>query len=276
MRTATEVFVSDLLEARHPLFHAELTEQLARFGISLREIPGTRDIWCRDYMPVPIGCGRFVQFTYAPDYLADEPRLLTPAEVAEQIVGTSRRSELVIDGGNIVRRGKTAITTDKIFAENAPRSPRRITAELRDALEVERLVVIPIEPGEMFGHADGVLHLLDERSALVNDYTSIDPDYGARLGRALHDHGIESIPLPYAPDLSDAGDVPAATGVYVNLLETPRAVFVPMYCLPADAIAVSGLKKSSGRQIVPIDCRSIARDGGSLHCATWDSTRICP
>src|ERR1700733_683174 len=119
MPTATDVFVSDLLQSRHPSFHAELSKQLARFGIVLREISGTRDIWCRDYMPVPIGEGRFVQFIYKPDYLADLPELITMPEVSLQVVGTCRRSKLVVDGGNVVRRGRVAIVTEKVFAENS-------------------------------------------------------------------------------------------------------------------------------------------------------------
>ena len=31
-------------------------------------IDGTRDIWCRDYMPVQVSKDKFVQFTYFPDY----------------------------------------------------------------------------------------------------------------------------------------------------------------------------------------------------------------
>lgn len=271
MRTATEVFVSDLLRPRYASLHAELAHQLARFGIACHEIQGTRDIWCRDYMPVPIDDQRFVQFRYAPDYLTEASELVTPPDVAEPIVGTSKRSKLVVDGGNVMRCGSVAIVTERVFVENVTQSMAVVERELREMLEVDRLVVIPVEPGDLFGHADGVLHLIDERMVLVNDYTQVDPDYGVRLGRVLREHGIETIPIPIAPEVSDAGDVPAATGVYVNLLALSEAVFVPVYGIAADGPAIRSIAEAFRDQsiIVPVDCRAVAREGGSLHCVTW-------
>lgn len=267
------VYVADTLGRRHPVLRTTLAKALAEVGGRIDEIQDTRDIWCRDYMPVPLGEGRFVQFVYKPDYLADEPELITPPEVAEQIVGTARRSELVVDGGNVVRRGRVAVVTDKVFAENPRLSRSQVMQQLSADLEIDRLVVIPVEPGDVCGHADGVLHLLDERTALVNDYSDVDPDYGARLGLALRDRGIESIPMSYAPDLKSRRRMPPATGVYVNLLEMAEAIFVPVYGIESDDDAVRVLAGVfGGRAVVPIDCRGIAREGGSLHCVTCTRT----
>ena len=49
---------------------------LEHHGIPLRTIPGTQDIWCRDYMPIQVAEDRFVQFRYAPDYLGGQYRHL--------------------------------------------------------------------------------------------------------------------------------------------------------------------------------------------------------
>lgn len=222
-------------------------------------------------MPVPLGGDRYVQFRYEPDYLADDPDLVTPPEVAQALVGPCDRSDLVMDGGNVARAGRVAVVTDKIFMENPSVQREALVEQLRAVLEVERIIVIPVEPGDVCGHADGVLHLLDEHTALVNDYAKIDRGYGARLGRVLREQGIEVIPTPYAPDRDDVGDVPSATGVYVNLLETAAAVFVPVYRIPSDEDAVRVLEKAlDGRTIVPIECRAVvAAGGGSLHCVTW-------
>lgn len=32
-------------------------------------LKGTKDIWCRDYMPIQTDKGNFIQFRYEPDYL---------------------------------------------------------------------------------------------------------------------------------------------------------------------------------------------------------------
>lgn len=42
-------FISDLLKQRHPRIVRSLETVL---GDRLKNIPGTRDIWCRDFMPI--------------------------------------------------------------------------------------------------------------------------------------------------------------------------------------------------------------------------------
>ena len=271
MPAATEVFVSDLLKVRHATLFAELRREFSRVGVPLREIEGTRDIWCRDYMPVAVDGGRFVQFRYAPDYLADAPELITPPEVAAGLVKTPRQSELVVDGGNVVRRGRVAVVTERVFVENPALTQRAVIRQLSDDLEVDRLVVIPIEPGDVLGHADGVLHLVEDRLALVNDYRRSDPGYGQALARILGDHGIEVVRVPYAPDITSRSPIPSAMGVYVNLVETDEAIFAPVYRTSTDDLAHSVIANAfAGRPVVvAIDCRTIAVAGASLHCVTW-------
>lgn len=270
-RAATDVFVSDLLKARHPSFHHELGKQLAGFGLALRDIRGTRDIWCRDYMPVPIGEDRLVQFRYEPGYLADARHLITSPEVARPICGRScRGSELIADGGNIVRRGRIAIATERIFAENATLSRKKVECKLRDELEVDTLVVIPEEPGDIFGHADGVVQFVDDVAAIVNDYDGIDRAYGRHVMAALRRHHVDPIPIPYAPTNAMKAGIPSAVGGYVNLLETAHAILVPTYSISSDDCAMAAIQRVAfGRAVIPIECAALAADGGALHCATW-------
>ena len=49
-------------------------------GVPIEVIPGTADIWCRDYMPIQLDQDRFCQFVYAPDYLRGYEHLITPPE----------------------------------------------------------------------------------------------------------------------------------------------------------------------------------------------------
>jgi agmatine deiminase len=70
------MFVSDRLAADEPALFAGLCPALA--SVPLGIIPGTNDIWCRDYMPVQVGDAAFCQFIYAPDYLRGHEHLITP------------------------------------------------------------------------------------------------------------------------------------------------------------------------------------------------------
>jgi hypothetical protein len=66
------------------------------------------------------------------------------------------RSNLVIDGGNVVCGHDTAIVTGKVYRENPRIERRRLRDKIRCLLEVDRLVVVPREPGDVVGHADGL------------------------------------------------------------------------------------------------------------------------
>jgi agmatine deiminase len=101
------VFIADGLDRRFPAVADGLRRVLADHGIPLRTIGGTKDIWCRDYMPVAVGVGAFVQFRYEPDYLEGFEHLITrPADI-ETIPEIERctSSTIVLDGGNVVGHG---------------------------------------------------------------------------------------------------------------------------------------------------------------------------
>jgi agmatine/peptidylarginine deiminase len=56
---------------------------------------------------------------------------------------------------------------------------------------------------------------------------------------------------------------------YANFLIINKAVLVPFYNSPKDKIAAEQLQKAfPDREIVGIDCRSLIKQHGSLHCVT--------
>ena len=48
------VYFSSLLPEKCPILNAHITEELQKWGIAYGYLTGTKDIWCRDYMPVQI------------------------------------------------------------------------------------------------------------------------------------------------------------------------------------------------------------------------------
>jgi agmatine deiminase len=260
-----------LLE-RHPAVFGRLSDA---FGDRLGLIPRTKDIWCRDYMPVPLGRDQFVQFRYDPDYLRDASDLLT--NDGARLLGLDDRcrySDLVIDGGNVVRYGDTAILTDKVYKENPDHERPRLRDALREVLELERLVIIPKEPYEPLGHADGILRFVDEKTLVVNDYSMVDPAYGRRLNEWLNRAGFKIIPFPYCPatERPTRGDLPSAEGVYINFIDACGKVVLPIYGRAEDDTALELVEKHFGRQVVALACNDLAARGGVLNCATWTRT----
>src|SRR6516165_5040601 len=117
---ANVVFISDRLESQYPILVDQLRFVLSEHGIPLRIARRTKDIWCRDFMPVQVGSGEFVQFRYEPDYLDGFEDLRTrPSDILTigEIVNC-QESEIVLDGGNVVRWGNRCIVTDKVYKEN--------------------------------------------------------------------------------------------------------------------------------------------------------------
>lgn len=107
---------------------------------NLRIAHDTKDIWCRDYMPLQIGIDKFVQFKYEPDYLKNdlhlrsEPRVVNPSnKIPALYIDT-----INLDGGNIVKWKDKVILTDRIFKEN-PATPKD-----KLVLELERVFGVPV------------------------------------------------------------------------------------------------------------------------------------
>ena len=184
------VFVADTLEPRFPEIYRGLKEILDDHGIPFMTIPGTRDIWCRDYMPVQVNEDHFVQFRYAPDYLAGKYRpLRADGEIGPTLpwIKNCVRSEIVLDGGNVVKWTDRVILTEKIFEENPEWGHRRLLAELERLLEVERIILIPPETGDITGHADGMVRFVHDGTTIVGDYRRLDPGYREVLVRRLEE-----------------------------------------------------------------------------------------
>jgi agmatine deiminase len=209
----TVVYVADTLERRfHDVFHA-LKSILTDHGVPLKIIPGTRDIWCCDYMPIQVAEDQFVQFRYAPDYLiGDDHHLRADGEISRTLACIERCaiSGIVLDGGNVVGWHDKAILTDKIYKENAGLERSGLRARLKQLLRVRTLIVIPKEPYDPIGHADGMARFLDEKTVVVNDFSIVDENYGSRVLRCFERIPLEYFEVPYRPQPEVRNGIPSA------------------------------------------------------------------
>lgn len=78
---------------------------------------------------------------------------------------------------------------------------------------------------------------------------------------------LVELPLPDPVYDEDGMQLPAT---YANYLVSHRAVYLPVYAQPAnDLLAEQTLKiVYPDHDIVPVDCRALIRQHGSLHCVT--------
>jgi agmatine/peptidylarginine deiminase len=77
------------------------------------------------------------------------------------------------------------------------------------------------------------------------------------------------VPLPWPQAIYDPDDGRRLPASYANFLIINGAVLLPVYGDAADEIAGARLREAfPGREIIPIDCRALIRQSGSLHCVT--------
>lgn len=272
------VYLSSELVYRHTDFLNRMNEILVNQNHILTQLLyPTNDIWCRDFMPIQGSKNKFVQFVYDPDYLKGKwSHLKTDSwQVTESIDFTPLRSELVIDGGNVIRHGKTVIMTEKIFTENPKWDGVTLVKQISKELEADKVVIIPIEPDDYTGHSDGMVRFVGEDLVIINDYILKDgysKEFIDALRLSLESKEVKIIgTLPYRsfPRKNKDGDY-TAIGCYMNYLEVENLIVFPKFDLEEDKPAFEKIQQYfPSKRVVQLDCREIAEEGGVLNCITW-------
>lgn len=241
---------------------------LSNCGEKFTLFDGAKDIWARDYMPVKTKSGKYLSFRYEPSYLDGFPELRTDfrRDIAPNFaIKNLVYSEINLDGGNAVfsPSKETVVISDRVFTENLKYSSAELVQELEKLLEA-RVIIIPSLRLDMTGHADGMVRFVDENTAIGNASRSL---FGleAHIKTALLNHGIEVIDFPYFDSKGDSG-----VGCYLNFLETEQAIFLPVFDVETDNIALDTAKSLFDKTIIPVNINEIAVKGGLLNCISWE------
>lgn len=266
------VFLAGMLKVQHHEVFKGLQQTLAAQGIEICQVKSARDIWARDFLPIRVAEREFVKFRYEPDYLKGEhEHLVTGDEVIQSIrgLGKCHRSDIILDGGNVVASGSKAILTDKIYKENSKWPRAKLRAKLQKLLHVDELVIIPKLPFDPIGHADGTVRFINEATVLVNDYRRSEPAYHERLLKILKRHNLEVEVLPHRSVTRIRSGIPSAVGLHLNFLRTDKVLVVPTFGVRKDAAALRKLEAVfPGIPLVPLNCHDLAEEGGVLNCVS--------
>ena len=268
------VFLSSRLQKSAPITFGNLTEILRQWDVPYSLLPDTKDIWCRDYMPLQVEKGRFFSYTYNPDYLRNYKTYRKSITDSEAVLDsldldgifTNMPGKLVLDGGNVVRCGSKVVMTAKVFEENPSYRPVQILEALEEMLEAE-VIVIPWDTKEIFGHADGVCRYSDDDTILLTNYRQIDKKMGARFYECLKPHFRNILELQYTKAARHKFD-----WAYINWLQTDKVLIVPSFGCAADAEAIRQIETalpSYRSRIVTCECPEVVRKGGALNCCSW-------
>lgn len=191
---------------------------------------------------------------------------------------------LVMEGGSLETDGQGTLLTTEICLLNPNRNPSldkaAIETQLRAALGVERILWLAhghLEGDDTDAHIDTLARFADTQSIVYmscNDTT--DSHYKALQAmeaelKALRQPNGEPyrlFPIPLPAAIHDAGRrLPAS---YVNFLIINGAVLLPVYADECfDPVAIEQMQAAFPQHdIIPIDCRALIAQNGSLHCVT--------
>jgi len=281
------VFVSSSLKDRYPILHHILETNLLAHGIEFETILSS-NIWCRDYLPIQTKSGNYVKFRYKTEGYDIYLQLKVEDDIGD--FPNVKFSDLILDGGNCQMYRDRAIITNVVFNHNPQYDPVEIVAQLTELLEAE-IIIIPPEPGDELGHADGIVKWLNQYYVLVNEYQGDEEyeDYSNRLSRILKINNLRAVCFPNfyhsKPALSEEdfrkafpfGDAfNDGYGYAINFLKVKRLVFLPVFGIPEDVKTVETARTYfTDCSIIACDCRDISREGGLMHCITKEYKVKC-
>jgi agmatine deiminase len=274
------VYFSELLQTspKYRAFCKNLTAILDKHNIGYGFLPDTNDIWCRDFMRVQVAENKFIEYRYDPDYLQELKQRRTktyPDLVCDKLGLKTVKTDIILDGGNVIKWDNKVILTDKIIPENASKYLKaQLIEKLKALFEVDTIILIPwfIENGETeeFGHADGMIRFIDADRVLVDGhYKTMIPGYGDKFYKVLKANKLT--PVEFEFDVKSQSD---KNWGYLNFLQMKDLIVFPQFGIDEDPQALEKFKTefpeyASKGQIETIDAIAIIKDGGVLNCISW-------
>ena len=192
--------------------------------------------------------------------------------------------DFVLEGGSIESDGKGTVftTTGCLTAphRNEPMTQKEIEERLKHDLHAERIFWIDhgqLTGDDTDGHIDTLVRICPNDTLLyIGCDDPEDEQYEElrlmeeqlRTFRTLEGKPYHLLKLPMPRPIYDGADRLPAT--YANFLVINDAVLCPTYAQPdLDVEALRRIGEAfPNREIIGIDCRTVIRQHGSLHCCT--------
>ena len=277
----------------------QMAEAIKRYEPVLIVEPPTNDTWARDHGFITlVPCApnlepRLLDFKFngwGEKFPADldnaiNRRLYDEGRVKGQYVDCL---DFVLEGGSIESDGRGTVftTTGCLMAphRNQPMTQQQIEERLKETLCAERIVWIDhgaLTGDDTDGHIDTLVRICPDDTLLYMgcDAPTDEQYHELKLMeqqlqelRTIDGRPYRLLKLPMPHPIYERGErreerLPAT---YANFLIINGAVLCPTYGQPDldnEALRIIG-EAFPHRDIIGIDCRSIIRQHGSLHCCT--------
>ncbi len=247
------------------------------------------DTWLRDSGPITLKTADgFLQLDFrftgwGGKFEASRDDRLVEALSAQGVFANATREQIdfALEGGGIETDGAgTLLTTWKCLHERHPEATREeLTWQLAGWLRQDRVLWLDhgyLEGDDTDAHIDTLARFAAEDAIIYQGCDDVSDTHYPEL-QAMADElaalrtrdgkPYRLFALPWAKPIFDDGRRLAAS--YANFLIVNGAVLMPSYGDPADARAQEVMAEAfPGREIVPVPCRPLIWQNGSLHCIT--------
>jgi agmatine deiminase len=267
-----------------------LFDESIQKNLILVECP-SNDTWARDHGAITIlEDGRpvlldFVFNGWGLKFPANLDNGITRCMHRQGVFGATpiRHGGLVLEGGGIESDGQgTLLTTAECLLSpnrNPHLSKKELEQYLKNTFGLDR--ILWLHHGYLAGddtdsHIDTLARFCDPSTiAYVQCLDPADEHFEAlkfmeeelRSFRTVSGQPYRLVPLPLPDPILDPDDGRRLPATYANFLIVNGAVLAPVYGVAQDEEALQQLKVSfPSHEIVPIDCRPLIRQHGSLHC----------
>lgn len=226
-------------------------------------------------MPIQASKNKFIEYRYDPDYLLAKKyrNIKSYSDIVcyENNISTIK-TDIIIDGGNIIKSNDAVIMTDKIVEENKANYKKDALIEkLQELFEIENIVLIPWDKeNDYLGHADGMLRFINDHSVVIQGYfAEYDNKFKDLLYSSLENAGIHWTPIYYEVEHSNED----LNWAYLNFLQLEELILVPQFGIKEDKIALEKIRtlypQYDSDKIIGVEMNEIVADGGALNCITW-------
>lgn len=253
------------------------------------------DTWTRDYGPLTVS--RYGEELRALDFgfngwglkfAADRDNLvnlrLAQMPVLNPDIYRNNR-DFELEGGSVESDGHgTVLTTSRCLCSpnrNGGRSKKELNAVLHERLGAEHVLWLDygaLEGDDTDSHIDTLARLAPGDTILFTGCRDMDDPHFEELLRMRaqlelfrtaegNPFNLVELPLP-DPIHDENGERLPAT--YANYLVYGGRIFMPVYGQPQNDLTACMTVRVAypDHKVVPVDCRDLIRQHGSLHCAT--------
>jgi agmatine/peptidylarginine deiminase len=276
---ANRVYFSHLLPKECPILWSELKSHLDSREIEYAFLNYSKNIRCRDCMPIQTADDTMVHYWYYPDYLEKKCSQRTQSQVVYSNMYIAfpnvnhKPLNLILDGGNIMLCGDVIVMTDKVITQNINYSRGQIIQMISDVFECD-ILFLPCNKSNKFGHVDDMIQYLDNNKILLTSDSNMSSTYYQEIKKTL-ERKFEVIPLKYNVKKKHKRD-----WSYINFLQVGNTVFIPCLNIPEDRQAISQIQQvlPDNVEVVGIPALEIVRKGGGLRSISWsvDATKMGP